>query len=161
MRCVRPTQQPHTVPVHAAREIGHLIGFAERDKHFAALGQPSRLALVGKSNVRLLHAPEIIVDRLVLRREGDRIGRLPKLPPHVGTTVCRRAAQRVDPVLAVEIAEQTHHFIEVCDHPLTGEAYQETGASRIPAGPAAHVWWHDFQLGLPHREIGGDDDNGG
>src|SRR3989475_3833680 len=50
----------------------HLVRLAQRDVHFSTIGQPARLAGLLEPLVRDLDAPEILVERLVLRGDGDR-----------------------------------------------------------------------------------------
>src|SRR5439155_9651320 len=75
LRRVGPAQHAGPVAIDAVRQIDHLIRFAQGDEHFPALRQPAGPPFVRKPDVRLLHAPKIIVEGLVLRGQRNRIRR--------------------------------------------------------------------------------------
>src|SRR5438132_13628132 len=112
---------------------------------------------MGITIVRWWLANKLSIELIVFRRKRYRVRRLPELPPYVGATVGRRAPQRVHPILAVEVTEQTHHLLEIRDHPVAGEAHQKTGARRVPDHPRHQ----DLQLSLTHGQARGHDDDCG
>src|SRR3989475_12495122 len=79
----------------------HLVRLAQRDVHFSTIGQPARLAGLLEPLVRDLDAPEILVERLVLRGDGYGVRRLEEFAPHHGSLVGARLAQLGHPVLEI------------------------------------------------------------
>src|SRR5207253_10260643 len=135
-RVVRPADAPYARARYVGRKVEHVVGLAQADVHFASVGQPPRPSRFPKPLVGELHAPEVRLERLVLRCDRHGIGGLVKLPPDGGPLVWRSLAQLVHPVLAIEVAQQADHLIVVGDRPLLGEAHQEPrGASRGGALP--------------------------
>src|SRR5204863_268840 len=112
---------------------------AQRDEHLTPVGQPAGVSRLPKPLVRHLDAAEVPLNRFVLRRALDRIGRFVKLPPDGGPLVRSRMAQLVHPVLAFEVAQEADHLVIVGDGPLIREAHQERRAARpraVTARPA-------------------------
>src|SRR5687768_7311084 len=60
----------------AGRALHALVGWAEGDEDFAAIGAPAGDALVLEPLVGGAHPPEVLVERLVLRRAAVGIGGL-------------------------------------------------------------------------------------
>src|SRR3989475_7829443 len=102
-----------------------LVRVAQGDGHFPPIGQPAGLPGLLEPLVRHLDAPEVLVERLVLRRDGDGVRRLEEFAPHHGSLLRGRLAQLADPVLAFEVAQQAHHRIEVREGPLIREAHED------------------------------------
>src|SRR5207245_1141090 len=90
----------------AARRAQRPGRLAQRDVHFPTISQPAGLAGLLEPLVRRLDAPEILVERLVLRRDGYGVRRLEEFAPDGGSLLGARLAQLGHPVLALEVAQQ-------------------------------------------------------
>src|SRR3989454_5607660 len=124
-RVVRPADRAGAGTRDVRAEIVDLVRVAQGDGHFPPIGQPAGLPGLLEPLVRHLDAPEVLVERLVLRRDGDGVRRLEEFAPHRGSLLRGRLAQLADPVLAFEVAQQAHHRIEVREGPLIREAYED------------------------------------
>src|SRR5437899_9811338 len=81
---IGPAQCSQATAIDAVRHVQHFIRVAKSNQHFSTLGEPTGLPFVLEAHVGLLKAPEILVQRLVLRRNRVGIGGLPELMPAVG-----------------------------------------------------------------------------
>src|SRR5947209_18595999 len=93
------------------REVEHVVRLTQGDEHLAPVRQPPRLSRLPKALVRDLDAAEVGLQRLVLRRDLDWIGRFVERAPDGGTLVGGRLTQLVHPFLAFEVAQQADHLI--------------------------------------------------
>src|SRR6266566_4790989 len=84
---VGPTQHALPAAIHPVREVQYLVRLAQGDEDLAPLGEPAGLPLILEPHVRLLDAPEVIVDSLVLRRDGRRVRGFPEGAPDFGAMV--------------------------------------------------------------------------
>src|SRR3989449_8714650 len=81
---VSPAHAPDPRARHVRREVEHIVGLAQRDQHLPPVRQPAGFSLLAKPLVRDLHPAEVPIQRLILRRELDRVGRLVELLPNSG-----------------------------------------------------------------------------
>src|SRR5207245_5455464 len=96
-RVVRPADAAHAGARHVRAEVEHVVGVTQRDEHLSTVGEPARIPRLLVALVRYLNAPEIPVQRLVLRRERDRVGGLVEPPPDRGPILHGRLAEAVHP----------------------------------------------------------------
>src|SRR6266566_52256 len=128
---VGPADAAHARAGHVRREVEHVVGLAQRDEHLPPVGQPARISRLPEALVGHLDAAEIRLQRFILRGDLDGIGCLVELAPSGRALVRGCLAQLVDPILAVEVAQQADHLIVVGDRELIREAHQEwRGAGR-------------------------------
>ena len=133
-RVVGPANPTHAGARGIGAEIEHVVRFTQRDVHLATIGEPAGVARLAKPLVGELDAAEIRLQRLVLRRAPDRVGRRIELAPHRRPLLGGGLTQFVHPVLPLEIAQQADHLVVVGDGPLVREADEERGGARRAAG---------------------------
>src|SRR2546426_822974 len=79
---VRPADRARARARDVRAEVVDLVRLAQRDVHFPTISQPAGLAGLLEPLVRYLDAAEILVERLVLRRDGYGVRRLEGFAPH-------------------------------------------------------------------------------